>query len=53
MRPFKHYTWKDLIRGRDAYLILIDMGFIKSYECNEIDFINDEIDIRFKERIVI
>ena len=53
MRLYKDYDWNSLLKGRDAFLLLADLGFINGYECKELELINEEIDIRYKERITI
>jgi hypothetical protein len=52
MRPYKDYSWKDLLRIRDALQILLDTTRDKSPEWDVFDeemaWVSYEIDHRYK-----
>ena len=49
-RPYKDCEWPDLLKGRDSFLLLADLGFINGYDCPELKSINDEIDYRYNRQ---
>lgn len=47
-RPYKYFTWNEIMKARDALQMLCDLGIYSESDCIAFDNINDEIHYRYE-----